>query len=115
MQIKPQHAAAHIITSLNAEHGIGPWHEPHGTVHNVVYADEKNPGVMKHARLGASGLQLIRGDIAVCIPLELLFALAAEINPAFDAPPSKELSAADVAAIAKEILPAAESNSAAES
>lgn len=105
MKPKPQHAAAHIVTSLDAQHEIGEWHEPHGTMHNVVHMDETAPGIFYHARLGTSGLQLLRGDIAVCIPLKLLFALAAEINPAFAAGPDKVLSPADVAALADHFLP----------
>lgn len=87
MKPKPQHASAHIITKLDARHQIGEWHEPNGTLHNVAHVDETNPGVIKHARLGPSGLQLIRGEIAVCIPLDLLFALANDINPKFNEPP----------------------------
>ena len=105
MKPKPQIAAAHIITSLEAEHEIGEWHEPHGTIHNVAHVDPEAPGIMYHARLGASGLQMLRGDIAVCIPLELLFALAAEINPQFAAGPDEVLSPEQVDKLAANILP----------
>ena len=107
MRPKPQHAAAHIVTSLEAQHEIGEWHEPHGTQHTVVHADESAPGILYHARLGASGLQLLRGNIAVCIPLDLLFALAAEINPKFREGADKVLTPAEVAKLAQEFAPGA--------
>ena len=103
----PQHAAAHIVTSLECEHEIGEWHEPHGTQHNLVHVDPEQPGIMYHARLGASGLQLLRGDIAVCIPTELLFALAAEINPAFKANPDKKLTDKQIQDLAHHVRPSA--------
>lgn len=85
----PQIAGAHVVTKLSTgapvAHEIDDWHEPHGAIQSVAHIDAQRPGIIKQARLGASGLQLIRGDIAVCIPLEHLFALASEINPAFDA------------------------------
>lgn len=107
MKPKPQHATAHIVTALDAQHEVGEWHEPHGTQHNVVHADEAAPGILYHARLGASGLQLLRGNIAVCIPLELLFALAADINPKFNEGPDKVLTLAEVDSLAKDFLPSA--------
>lgn len=106
----PQHAAAHIVTGLTAEHEVGEWHEPHGTQHNILYGRPDQPGVMYHARLGASGIQLIRGDIAVCIPLELLFGLAAEINPEFGAAPNKRVSPDQAAALAAKLAPATAEN-----
>ncbi len=67
---------------------------------HVAHVDEKNPGVILQARLGASGLQLLRGSIVVCLPLEALFAMAGEINPAFLAPPDKNMTLEQI-----EVLP----------
>lgn len=100
MKPKPHHAAAHIVTALEPKHEVGEWHEPHGTLQHVAHLDEAQPGVIYHARLGASGLQLLRGNIAVCLPLEVLFALAGKINPKFTEPPNKNLTPAETAATA---------------
>ncbi|MGA3266838.1 MAG: hypothetical protein ABSE16_08445 [Verrucomicrobiota bacterium] len=97
---KPQHANAHVVTRLSQsdgiEHAPGPWHEPHGCLQSVAFFDESLPGVVQHARLGASGLQLLRGPHVVCIPLQALFDLAAEIEPQFAAPPDKKLTPKEV-------------------
>ena len=99
---KPQHAAAHIVTKLVPTHEIGEWHEPHGTTQHVAHVDETDPGIIYHARLGSSGVQLIRNDIAVCVPLELLFAMAGKINPKFLAPADKKVSARQVKKLFKD-------------
>lgn len=99
MKPKPQHAKAHIITKLEPVHEIGEWHEPHGTLQHVAHVDEKYPGIILHARLGASGLQLLRGEHAVCLPLEVLFAAAAKINPQFAAAPNGKLTPAELVAV----------------
>ena len=100
MKPKPLFGKAHIVTNLSTNtpvaHTTDEWHEPHGALQSVCHVDENTPGVMFHARLGASGLQLIRNEIVVCIPLEKLFDLAHEINPQFKAPPNKALSAEDL-------------------
>ena len=106
MKPKPQHAAAHIITSIDADHEIGEWHEPHGTLSHVAHFPEDRPGVQMQARLGPSGLQLLRGEIVVCIPLELLFDLATAVNPKFNAPPDKVLTPKEAEAVAKLAAPA---------
>ncbi len=101
MKPKPHHAAAHIVTALEPQHEVGEWHEPHGTLQHVTHVHEAYPGVIYHARLGASGLQILRGEIAVCLPLEVLFALAGKINPEFIAAPDKNLTPAETEATAK--------------
>jgi hypothetical protein len=110
MKPKPLFPAAHVITRLSpgapVEHAIDEWHEPHGALQSVVWQDPKCPGIMFHARLGASGVQILRvdekGPIAVCIPLEQLFTLAGEINPKFNAPLNKNLPGEDLAKLAPE-------------
>jgi hypothetical protein len=102
---KPQHANAHVVTQMRIgvgiEHTSGPWHEPHGCLQSVAYFDEALPGVVQHARLGASGLQLLRGPHVVCIPLQALFDLAAEIEPRFAEPPDKKLTPKEVEALSE--------------
>jgi len=105
MKPKPLFPAAHVITKLSTgepvDHGVDEWHEPHGGLQSVVYQDPKRPGIMFHARLGVSGLQILRNDqsgtIAVCIPLGQFFELAGEINPKFHALENKNLPAEDYA------------------
>jgi len=97
---KPQHAKAHVVTKITAEHKVGPWHEPHGALQSVANFPEKMPGVIQHARLGAAGLQLQRDEHVICIPIELLFDMAATINPKFNARPDKKLSTEEVEKLA---------------
>lgn len=87
---------AHIVKKITVETELGEWREPHGVTNSVVHMDGKTPGVVHHARLGASGLQLIRGTVAVCLPLDLLFELAAEVDSKFTAAPDKVLPAEDL-------------------
>lgn len=108
MKPKPLFAEAHVITKLHpglpVEHGIDEWHEPHGALQSVAHVDEVHKGLVKHVRLGASGIQILRVDekgvIAVCIPLELLFELAGKINPRFNALPNKNMPGEDLAKLA---------------
>lgn len=97
---KPLHAKAHVVTELKAKHSVGPWHEPHGSLQSVHHAPADTPGVIQKALLGASGLQLIRGDIAVCLPLTVLFDLAGQINPRFNEPPDKKMAPAEIEKLA---------------
>lgn len=101
MKPKPLFPRAHVVTKISpgaraVDSTIDEWHEPHGTLQSVVHQDPGVPGVMLHARLGASGLQLIRNDVAVCIPLEVLFDLAHEINPKFKAPLDRQAGPAPI-------------------
>ena len=102
---KPQHANAHVVHTLSPSAGVkherADWHEPHGVVQSVVHVGDK--GVLYHARLGASGLQLLRNDIVVCIPLATLFSLAVEVNPDFAAAPNRTLSEAEAAEVAAQM------------
>lgn len=102
---KPQHANAHIVTHLDHKHEMGEWHEPHGTTQHVAHVDEKHPGIIYHARLGASGLQLLRGGVVVCIPLPVLIEAAGRINPKFTAAPDKSMTEAEIVATAEKLTP----------
>lgn len=92
---------AHIVTKITVETEPGEWREPHGVTNSVAHVDEQSPGVVQHARLGASGLQLVRGPVAVCLPLDLLFELAAQVDAKFTAAPDKELPASDLEQLAE--------------
>ncbi len=92
---------AHIVKKISVETEPGEWREPHGVTNSVVHVDEQSPGVVQHARLGAAGLQLVRGKVAVCLPLELLFELAANVDAKFKAAPDKALPAADLNELAE--------------
>lgn len=102
MKPKPLHKKAHVVTGISAKHKLADWHEPHGALQHVDHYDPRLPGVIQRASLGPSGLQLVRGDLAICIPLDALFDLAGEINPAFHAKPNKSLTPADVEKLSDE-------------
>lgn len=84
-----QFPQANVVKELTAQAGLSNWFEPHGCLQSVV--DMPAPGFVRQLMLGSSGLQIRHADRAVCIPAEVLFKLAEQLDPAFIPPTADQL------------------------
>jgi hypothetical protein len=73
---------AKIISKLSGATSDGEHYEPHGTLQHVAHIPL--PGVICQLKLGAAGLQYVRGGVIThVIPREELVALFEKLEPKF--------------------------------